>query len=97
LENPVCLNNVHPSKNKSVAALEEEDVEEAFINGKHRLIEDPECDYEEERRLQGSNNKMNKKVKERLSQLGLSPQTLKNKQRKLVRDLESKHIPNVPS
>ena len=90
MENPVCLNNVHPSKNKSVVDVEEEDVGEAFINGKHRLIEDPEYDYKEERRL-------NKKVKERLSQLGLSPQTLKNKQRKSARDLESKHIQNVPS
>jgi hypothetical protein len=65
--------------------VEEEDVEEAFINGKHRVIEDPEYDYEEERR-------MNKIVKERLSQLGLSPQTLKNKQRQLPRNLESKLI-----
>jgi hypothetical protein len=51
MENPVCLNNVHPSKNKSVVDVEEEDVGEAFINGKHRLIEDPEYDYKEERRL----------------------------------------------
>ena len=41
LANPVCLNNVHPSKNKSVADVEEEDVEEASINDKHWLIEDP--------------------------------------------------------
>jgi hypothetical protein len=49
--NPVCLNNVHPSKNKSVADVGEEDIGEAFRNRKHRLIEDPEYDYEEERRL----------------------------------------------
>jgi hypothetical protein len=36
-------------------------------------------DYEKERLL-------NKQVKERLSQLGLSPRTLKNKQRQLARD-----------
>jgi hypothetical protein len=65
--------------------VEEEDIEEAFINGKHRVIEDPEYDYEEERR-------MNKKVKERLSQLCLSFRTLKNKQRQLARNLESKLI-----
>ena len=41
LANPVCLNNVHPSKNKSVADVGEEDVEEASINDKHWLIEDP--------------------------------------------------------
>jgi hypothetical protein len=35
--------------------------------------------YEKERLL-------NKQVKERLSQLGLSPRTLKNKQRQLARD-----------
>ena len=61
---------------------EDEDKEEAFINGKHQ---DSEFDYEKERLL-------NKKVKERLSQLGLSPRTLKNKQRQLARDLESKLI-----
>ena len=54
----------------------------AFINGKHQ---DSEFDYEKERLL-------NKQVKERLSQLGLSPRTLKNKQRQLARDLESKLI-----
>ena len=42
-------------------------------------------EYEEERRL-------NKQVKDRLSQLGLSPQTLKNKRKKLARDLENKLI-----
>jgi hypothetical protein len=31
--------------------VEEEDVEEAFINGKQRVTEDPEYDYEEERRM----------------------------------------------
>jgi hypothetical protein len=36
--------------------------------------------------------RMNKKVKERLSQLSLSPQTLKNKPRQLARNLESKLI-----
>jgi hypothetical protein len=85
------------------------DVEEAFINfktkleddnekgevseatddeeaGEHRIIVDPEDDYEQERQL-------NIKVKERLSQLGLSPRTLKNKRRGLARDLEKKtHI-----
>jgi hypothetical protein len=35
---------------------------------------------------------MNKKVKELLSQLSLSPQTLKNKPRQLTRNLESKLI-----
>jgi hypothetical protein len=55
--------------------VEEEDIEEAFINGKHRVIEDPEYDYEEERR-----------IKERLSQLCLSFRTLKNKQRQLARN-----------
>jgi len=48
----------------------------AFINGKHQ---DSEFDYEKERLL-------NKQVKERHSQLGLSPRTLKNKQRQLARD-----------
>jgi hypothetical protein len=84
------------------------DVEEAFINhktqfdddnekgkvseatddeeaGEHRIIVDPEDDYEQERQL-------NIKVKERLSQLGLSPRTLKNKRRALARDLEKKLI-----
>jgi hypothetical protein len=59
--------------------------EEAFINGEHGILVDPEYEYEEERRL-------NKLVKDRLSQLGLSPQTLKTKRRKLARDLENKLI-----
>jgi hypothetical protein len=50
---------------------EDEDIEEAFINGKHQNLKDSEFDYEKERLL-------NKQVKERLSQLGLSPRTLKN-------------------
>ena len=54
--NPVCLNNVDPSKNKSVADVGEEGVGEAFINCKHRLIEDPEYDYEEETRLRLNKN-----------------------------------------
>ena len=49
--NPVCLNNLDPSKNKSMADVGEEDVGKAFINCKHRLIEDPDYDYEVERRL----------------------------------------------
>jgi hypothetical protein len=88
------------------------DVEEAFINhktqfdddnekgevseatddeeaGEHRIIVDPEDDYEQERQL-------NIKVKERLSQLGLSPRTLKNKRRALARDLEKNSYQNVP-
>ena len=61
------------------------DVEEVFINGEHRIIVDPENDYEQDRLL-------NIKVKERLSRLGPSPRTLKNKHRALERDLEKKLI-----
>ena len=81
----ILTNGLHNVNKSDVVDVERDDVEEAFINGKHRVIEDPEYDYEEERR-------MNRKVKERLSQLGLSPRTLKNKQRQLARNLESKLI-----
>ena len=64
---------------------EDTDVEEAFINGEHRFIVDPENDYEKQRLI-------NIKVEERLSQLGLSPRTLKNKHRALARDFENKVI-----
>ena len=57
------------------------DVGEYFINGDHRIIVDPKNEYEKERRL-------NKLVKNRLSGLGFSPKTLKDKQRKFSRDLE---------
>ena len=59
------------NKDKNLVERDEEevDVEEAFINGEHRILVDPEYEYEAERRL-------NKQVKDRLSQLGLSPQTL---------------------
>jgi hypothetical protein len=51
----------------------------------HRMLVDPEYEYEEKRRL-------NKLVKDRLSQLGLSQQTLKNKRGKMARNLENKLI-----
>jgi hypothetical protein len=78
---------IRQNKDKNLVERDEEevDVEEAFINGEHRILVDPEYEYEEERRL-------NKQVKDRLSQLGLSPQTLKTKRRKLARDLENKLI-----
>ena len=57
---------IRQNKDKNLVERDEEevDVEEAFINGKHRILVDPEYEYEEERRL-------NKQVKDRLSQLGL--------------------------
>ena len=75
----------HNDEDNEDERIEDVDVEEAFINGDHRIIVDPEYEYEKERRL-------NKLVKDRLSQLGLSPNTLKAKQRKLARDLKTKLI-----
>jgi len=72
--------------NEKGEVSEATDDEEA---GEHRIIVDPEDDYEQERQL-------NIKVKERLSQLGLSPRTLKNKRTALARDLEKNSYQNVP-
>ena len=63
----------------------DDDIEEAFINGKHSKILDPIENYEREKEV-------NKRVKEKLSQMGYSPKTLRNKQQQLRRDLEYKLI-----
>ena len=65
--------------------LSEDDVEKAFIDGKHKKIIDPVEDYEREKAV-------NKRVKEKLSQMGYSPRTLRNKQQQSRRDLETKLI-----
>jgi hypothetical protein len=83
------INGHHKTKfdneNENGEVSEDTDVEEAFINGEHRFKVDLENDYEKQRLI-------DIKVKERLSQLGLSPRTLKNKHRALARDLENKLI-----
>ena len=43
----ILTNGLHNVNKSDVVDVERDDVEEAFINGKHRFIEDPEYDYEE--------------------------------------------------
>lgn len=43
----ILTNGLHNVNKSDVVDVERDDVEEDFINGKHRVIEDPEYDYEE--------------------------------------------------
>jgi hypothetical protein len=58
--------------------VDENDVEKAIIEGKHKKIIDLVEDYEREKAV-------NKRVKEKLSQMGYSPRKSRNKQQQLRR------------